>query len=108
MHTGGAQVRRSPAHAGRLPRWERLAMTLVLTLIGVAMVAAVVSGSAQPPAGQHVTGRNAGVHQPAPGSGTAGGSAAIIGNPAILAPSPPSGSAASGSGPAGGSKGRSR
>lgn len=104
MKTGGAQARRPPAHAGRLPRWERLAMTLVLALIAVAMGAAVVSGSAQAPAGQHVTGRNARVHQAAPGPGSAGGSAAIIGTPAILAPVPPGKSGASGSGQAGRSR----
>jgi hypothetical protein len=65
-------------------------MTLVLALIGAGIGAAVVSGSAQPPAGQHVTGRNTGAHPAPRGSATAGGSAATVGPPASLTPSPAS------------------
>jgi hypothetical protein len=108
MRTGEGRARRSPAHAGRLPVWERLALTVVLALIGAGIGAAVVSGSAQPAPGQHSTGRNAGAHPVPRGSATAGGSAATDGTPASLTPSPPSKPQRSQPGQAGGAGGRSQ
>jgi hypothetical protein len=108
MPTGEARVRRSPAHAGRLPAWERIAMTAVLALIGAGIGAAVVSGSAQPAAGQHVTGPNAGSHPESRGPARAGGSPASDGTPASLGPSPASTPRPSQPGQAGGPGGRSR
>jgi len=43
MLTGGDGRGRSPAHAGHLPSWERLAIVLVLVLIAAGIGAAVIS-----------------------------------------------------------------
>jgi hypothetical protein len=88
MPAGEARVRRSPAHAGHLPAWERLALTFVLALIAAGIGVAVASGGAQPGAGPHITGRGAGAHPAPRGPRSAGGSAATAGTPASLTPSP--------------------
>jgi beta-lactamase class A len=44
MPTAGDQLRRSPAHAGRLRPWERFTIGLVLVLIAAIVVALSISG----------------------------------------------------------------
>jgi beta-lactamase class A len=44
MPAGGDQLRRSPAHAGRLRPWERFTIGLVLALIAAIVVALSISG----------------------------------------------------------------
>ena len=43
----GDQIRRPPAHAGRLPPWERLAIALVLLVVAALVI--VMMMSAEPP-----------------------------------------------------------
>jgi hypothetical protein len=38
MRTRGDQMRRSPAHAGRLRPWERLTITLVFVIMAAIIV----------------------------------------------------------------------
>jgi hypothetical protein len=38
MRTGGDQVRRPPAHAGRLRPWERFTIVLMLVLMAAIVV----------------------------------------------------------------------
>jgi hypothetical protein len=67
----GDQMRRPPAHAGRLPPWERFAIALVLLAIAALIIVIVMS--AEPP--QHSAGPNA-AHQHTPAvAGTSPGSA---------------------------------
>jgi hypothetical protein len=43
MPAGGDRRGRSPAHAGHLPSWQRLAIMLVLVVIAAGIGAAVIS-----------------------------------------------------------------
>lgn len=68
MPTGGQTKR--PAHAGRLPPWERLAIALVLLVMaGLVTVIVISSGSAQHPATPNASPRRT----PAVGGGTSRG-----------------------------------
>jgi len=42
MPTGGYQVRRPPAHAGRLRSWERVTITVVFVLMAAAITLIMV------------------------------------------------------------------
>jgi hypothetical protein len=89
MPTGGNQRRRAPAHAGRLPSWERLTILLVLVLIAGGIGAAVMATSGQEPVVPHGSRPRTTTRPLVHGSPT--GSSANTGNPAGLKPSPASG-----------------
>jgi hypothetical protein len=86
MPTGGNQRRRAPAHAGRLPSWERLTILLVLILIAGGIGAAVMATSGQEPVVPHGSRPRTTTRPLVHGSPT--GSTASTGNPAGLKPSP--------------------
>lgn len=55
----GDQIRRPPAHAGRLPPWERLAIALVLALMaGLITLIVLTAGAPQHSTSPAVTPRN--------------------------------------------------
>jgi hypothetical protein len=61
MRAGGYQVRRPPAHAGRLRSWERFTIMLVFLLVaaGIAVIMVVTASppSTSAPAHRHGTER---------------------------------------------------
>ncbi len=67
----GDQTRRPPAHAGRLPPWERFAIALVLLVIAALIIVIVMS--AEPP--QHSASPNAAPQHTPAVAGTSPGSA---------------------------------
>lgn len=84
--------RRSPAHAARLPVWERLVITLVLLVMAGADVAAVVALSDQhQPASQRVATRSVSPRPARHRAASGGGSTAATGSPTRLKQPPAAG-----------------
>jgi hypothetical protein len=63
MRTGEDRARRSPAHAGRLPPWQRMTIIVVLAALAAGIGAAVMSSSSQPAGAAHAGDRKPGPHQ---------------------------------------------
>jgi len=49
MRAGGYQVRRPPAHAGRLRSWERFTIMLVFLLVAAGIAVIMVVTASPPP-----------------------------------------------------------
>jgi hypothetical protein len=68
MPAGGYQVRRPPAHAGRLRAWERVTITVVFVLVAAAITVIMVLTARPQSAAPGVHDHARGTQQPRPGS----------------------------------------